>query len=135
MTWWTDRLRDEEDQLYGLCTEFDTHLFRWLQRSDCADMITLRDYEEFRKDLPANAGAILHDSVSRALVYCFKRGCQESSKAVHAEICDEESELWNRLDGPVFRCNMLVNTTCEDTCDWHMIAEIPYDCREWTSLL
>ena len=40
---------------------------------------------------------------------------------------EAEADLWNQLDGPVFHCNMLASTSCEDPCDWHQITEVPYD--------
>ena len=87
----------------------------------------MSEYEEFRASLPSGLGASLVESVPRALLFCFTRGCRECKKDVDAAVYEEEGELWNKLDGPVFHCSMLVDTSCNEPCDWHRIAEEPYD--------
>ena len=126
MTWWKDRLGDEERNLYQQCFDFDTQLSTWLRQADRAEVISMSDYEDFQRFLPAEQGTTLLGSVPRALIYCFTRGCRDSGKQIHPELHAEEEELWNRLDGPVFHCCMLAGTSCEDPCDWLQIAEEPY---------
>ena len=87
----------------------------------------MKEYEHFCTFLPSGLGATLLECVPRGLIHCFMRGCCEKSKTVHAEVYETEGELWNSLSGPVFHCNMLANTTCDDPCDWTQIAEEPYD--------
>ena len=127
MSWWRDKLTDEEKQLYESCRDFDTQLGRWLRLSERSDVITMEDYKDFCKTLLSPLGCPLVESVPRALVHCFARACVEHKKQVDAEVYEAEAELWNELEGPVFHCNMLAGTSCEDPCDWHQIAEEPYD--------
>ena len=121
-SWWRDRLGDEEKILYEHCRDFDTLLHRWLRVRESLDVITMDDYREFSATLPASL-----ESVPRALLHCFARACVENEKQVDAAVYEAEAELWNELDGPVFYCSMLAGTCCGEPCDWHQIAEVPYD--------
>ena len=67
-------------------------------------------------------------------MHCFTRGCPELSKTVHDNVYEAEGELWNTLDGPVFYCSMVTDTSCEDPCDWQQICEEPYDLQKLSRL-
>ena len=134
MNWWKDRRDDEEKQVYEQCHDFDTRLQQWLRLPERLEVITIEEYNDFCACLPSCLGAKLLESVPRGLMHCFTRGCRELSKTVDDNVYEAEGELWNNLDGPVFHCSMVTDTSCEDPCDWQQICEEPYDLQKLNRL-
>ena len=79
-------LATKKKQLYGSCREFDTQLQRWLGLQERSGMVTMDDYKDFCATLLAPSNEMLVESVPRALVHCFARGCVENNKRVDAEV-------------------------------------------------
>lgn len=37
------------------------------------------------------------------------------------------TEAWNQQQGPAFKCDMLINCSCVQTCDWKLAFETPHE--------
>ena len=73
--------------------------------------------------------ATLASECPRALLQRFIDVCWSLGYQPELELYTRNEEHWNALPGPVFRCDMLVDTTCEEQCDWERLVNEPYDFR------
>jgi hypothetical protein len=77
-------------------------------------------YEAF---LRAVAGAARAAAVSPApVLQLFVDTCAGLGVARAGDLDDERRSVWAALPSPRFRCVMLVDTSCEDPCDWATIV-------------
>ena len=63
----------------------------------------------------------------RALLQRFIDVCWSLNYQPELELYTRSDEQWNALPGPVFRCDMLVDTSCDEQCDWDRLVSKPYD--------
>ena len=119
---------DEERALHSNCPNIDTLLRGWIKTRaaerkhepfDCGDYEAFCDSTEELTSLAAdNPRALVQRFIDISLCEHFQ---------VQLELYRRQEDMRNQLGGPCFRCDMLVDTTCEEQCDWGKIFSDPYE--------
>ena len=125
--WLYDKEKEEVRVLNMYCSNFDALISAWLANLPAAEVtapIGLSLYEAFCESSPELEE--LAAQYPRACLQGFIDACFTSSKQPGDELFAYKSDLWNAFSGPVFRCDMLVDTTCDDQCDWERLKKVPY---------
>ena len=126
--WWFDKVLAEERGLLVECVDLDTVMRSWLARiplHEAATPVSLRVYEEFCQS--SESLLTLSRDFPRALLQRFIDVCWSVQKQPCHELYSRNDDMWNALGGPMFRCDMLVDTTCDEQCDWQRLVEEPYN--------
>ena len=119
---------EEERALMVECSNLDNAIRAWLAAMPAREAVLpvpLTVYEDFCASSENFAG--FARTFPRALLQRFMDVCWSAQKQPGHELYSRCDELWNELGGPMFKCDMLVDTTCSEQCDWQRLASEPYD--------
>ena len=125
--WLYDKEREEERALNSECGNLNELITAWLDKlhgSAAAQPVGLAVYHAFCNSSEFLTG--LASTYSRVFLQRFIDVCCSTEKQPADELFSYRNELWNAFEGPTFRCDMLVDTTCENECDWQRLTQVPY---------
>ena len=114
---------EAERALIAECSDLDTAIRSWLAARPARESVApvpLTAYDEFRAS--SENFADIARRFPRTLLQRFIDVCWSTQKQPGHELYSRSDELWNELGGPKFKCDMLVDTTCNDQCDWQRLV-------------
>ena len=95
--------------------------------------MALRDFEDFCGSQPELAALLARRRAEGALLV-FERCCLRRGLALAEDLEAELHALRERLRGIRCLCCMLVDTRCEEPCDWWRVRREAHDFRGYEAL-
>ena len=136
--WGSDRIHDARRELLEAHVWLESVCANWVQRrwpqADRSELF-VADVAAYEAFVQSDARIVDCDRLHPAsLLQLFVDACA-GQNVPRAEDLDEARRcVWGSLQGVRFRCEMLVHTTCDDPCDWHMVTGVAHDFTDWQGM-
>ena len=124
--WWSDRRLDDRRALLLEKPDLVASHARWLDNK--ADLLRSHVLNQamFADFCDADAGLrALKETHETALLLFFVEESRGHGFEVDEDLHARVQTYWNDLGGTKFRCPMLVDTMCDNGCDWARLTSVP----------